>query len=103
MAHTVRIETEAGELPAGYSEGLLTAKQERIAYLVAQGLHDREIAEILALSVNTVKNYVVRIFDRCGVFSRVELALWFEKRRAEILGFDFSRPGEHGSAAQLRG
>lgn len=86
MAVTVRIETESQELPAGYSEGLLNAKRERIVFLVAQGLHDREIAEILGLSINTVKNYVVEIFDLCGVFSRVELALWFEKRRAEILG-----------------
>lgn len=82
----MRIETESRELPAGYSEGLLTAKQERVAFLVAQGAHDQEIAEILGLKVNTVKNYVVEIFDRCGMGSRVELALWFEKRRAELLG-----------------
>ncbi len=82
----MRVETESQELPAGYSEGVLTAKQERIVFFVAQGLHDQEIAEILGLSVNTVKNYVVDIFDRCGVWTRVELALWFEKRRAQILG-----------------
>lgn len=82
----MRIETESQELPAGYSEGLLNAKQERIVFLVAQGAHDLEIAELLGLSVHTVKNYVVEIFDRCGMGSRVELTLWFEKRRAEILG-----------------
>ena len=82
----MRIETESQELPAGYSEGLLTAKQERVVFFVAQGAHDQEIAEILGISINTVKNYVVDIFDRLGVWSRVELALWFEKRRAQLLG-----------------
>lgn len=82
----MRIETESQELPAGYSQGILTAKMERIVFLVAQGAHDQEIAELVGLSVNTVKNYIVEIFDRCGVWSRVELALWFEKRRAQILG-----------------
>lgn len=83
----MRIETQSQELPAGYSEGLLTPRYEQIVYLIAQGAQDQEIAEILGISRNTVKNYVREIFDRCGMGSRVELALWFEKRRAEILGF----------------
>lgn len=74
------------ELPSGYSEGKLTGRQERIVALVAAGAHDHKIAARVGLTLGTEKNYVCQIFDRLGVWNRVELALWFEKRRAEILG-----------------
>ena len=75
------------ELAQGFSEGKLTRRQERIVALCARGAHDREIADRVGLSVGTAKNNLAEIFDRLGVWNRVELALWFEKRRAEILGF----------------
>ncbi len=55
---------------------LLTAREERVVAQVAQGLTNREIAQKLALSENTVKNYLFRVFDKLGVSSRVELVLY---------------------------
>lgn len=74
------------ELAQGFSEGKLTDRQERIVSLIARGAHDHQVAEQVGLSVGNTKNYVSEIFDVLGVWNRVELALWFEKRRAEILG-----------------
>ena len=43
---------------------------------MADAHSNREISEILHLSEHTVKNYMLRIFDKLGVSSRVELILY---------------------------
>jgi DNA-binding NarL/FixJ family response regulator len=55
---------------------LLTKREEEVVQLVAEGLQNREIARDLKLSEHTIKNYLFRIFDKLGVSSRVELALY---------------------------
>ena len=55
---------------------LLTPRQEQVVALVASGLSNREVAGELGLSEHTVKKYMFRIFDKLGVSSRVELALY---------------------------
>jgi DNA-binding NarL/FixJ family response regulator len=55
---------------------LLTKREEEVVQLVAEGLQNREIARDLKLSDHTIKNYLFRIFDKLGVSSRVELALY---------------------------
>ena len=55
---------------------LLTKREEEVVQLVAEGLQNREIAIDLKLSEHTIKNYLFRIFDKLGVSSRVELALY---------------------------
>jgi DNA-binding NarL/FixJ family response regulator len=55
---------------------LLTKREEEVVQLVAEGLQNREIARDLGLSEHTIKNYLFRIFDKLGVSSRVELALY---------------------------
>ena len=55
---------------------LLTAREEQVVALVADGLSNREIARELGLSVHTVKKYLFHIFDKLGVSSRVELVLY---------------------------
>jgi hypothetical protein len=47
---------------------------------VAEGLANQEIAERLAISQHTVKNYMFRIFEKLGVSSRLELLLYVLSR-----------------------
>ncbi len=60
----------------------LTAKEERILDLIAQGLSNKRIAATVFLAEGTVKNYVSRIMDKLHARSRVELALRAVDRRA---------------------
>jgi DNA-binding NarL/FixJ family response regulator len=55
---------------------LLSKREEEVMRLVAEGLGNREISELLALSEHTVKNYLFRIFDKLGISNRVELVLY---------------------------
>jgi DNA-binding NarL/FixJ family response regulator len=55
---------------------LLTAREEQVVALVADGLTNRDVARELGLTENTVKKYMFRIFDKVGVSSRVELVLY---------------------------
>jgi DNA-binding NarL/FixJ family response regulator len=55
---------------------LLSKREEEVMRLVAEGLGNREISELLVLSEHTVKNYLFRIFDKLGISNRVELVLY---------------------------
>lgn len=55
---------------------LLTAREEEVVRLVAEGMGNREIAQHLNLSEHTVKNYMFRIFEKLGFSNRVELVLY---------------------------
>ena len=54
----------------------LTALELRITTFVVQGYTNREMANRLGTSEHTVKNSLRRIFDKTGVFDRLELALF---------------------------
>jgi len=58
----------------------LSRREAEIAGLVAHGLSNRQISQQLQLSEHTVKNYLFRIFEKLGVSTRVELALYSLKR-----------------------
>jgi DNA-binding CsgD family transcriptional regulator len=51
----------------------LTPAEGRVARLAAEGLGNREIAEQLWLSVNTVGTHLRRIYAKLGIHSRREL------------------------------
>jgi DNA-binding NarL/FixJ family response regulator len=55
---------------------LLTAREEQVVALVADGLSNREVARELDLSEHTIKKYLFRIFDKLGISSRVELVIY---------------------------
>lgn len=50
--------------------GALTSRQLEVLRLLASGKSNREIAEALTVSVNTVERHLVTIYDRLGVQSR---------------------------------
>jgi DNA-binding NarL/FixJ family response regulator len=54
----------------------LTAREVQIAMLVWEGLTNREIANIIGTTEQVVKNYLRSAFDKLGVWSRLELALY---------------------------
>lgn len=56
--------------------GVLSARETDVVRCVAEGLTNRDIAQRLKLTEHTVKNYLFRIFDKLGVSSRVEVALY---------------------------
>lgn len=54
---------------------LLTPRQQEMVELVAEGMGNREVAQRLNITENTVKKSLLRIFDKVGVSNRVELVL----------------------------
>ena len=64
----------AGERIEPVGQAPLTAQQERIAGLVAEGATNREVARQLHLSPRTIDHHLRNVFARLGVRSRTELA-----------------------------
>jgi two-component system nitrate/nitrite response regulator NarL len=54
----------------------LTSRQIDIVTAVAAGESNKDIAGRLSLSEDTVKHHVSNVFDKLGVFSRLELAVF---------------------------
>ena len=54
----------------------LTGKEIQVATLVWQGLTNKDIAGVLSTSEQVVKNYLRTAFDKLGVWTRLELALY---------------------------
>jgi DNA-binding CsgD family transcriptional regulator len=54
----------------------LTTKEIQVATIVWQGLTNRDIAGVLNTSEQVVKNYLRTAFDKLGVWTRLELALY---------------------------
>lgn len=69
----------------------LTAKETQVSLLVWEGLTNREIAQRLNTTEQVVKNYLRNTFDKLGVWSRLELALYVAghggSKWADELGF----------------
>ena len=53
----------------------LTQRELDVALAVGRGLSNAEIAELLYLSLPTVKTHVSRIFDKTGAHNRVQIAI----------------------------
>ena len=56
-------------------------REHRVIQLVAQGLKNKEVADQIGTTEHVVKNYLRVIYDKLGLWNRVELALWYESRR----------------------
>ena len=71
-----------------YGTRVPSPRQQQVIELVAQGLTNSEVAEIIGTTEYVVKNHLRIIFDKLGFWNRVELALWYEARRYERLAYD---------------
>lgn len=68
------VEGRFGQWP-GDEHGLSPRESEVLA-LVCQGLSNQEISERAFLSLNTVKSYLRTLYQKIGVESRTQAALW---------------------------
>jgi len=59
---------------AAASRVRLTPREEEVLALMVRGLKDRQIAEAMGLSYETVRNYVKTVRGKLGGGSRVETA-----------------------------
>ncbi len=69
---------ETQQPPAEPSE-----REQLIIQRVAEGCKNREIADSIGTTEHVVKNYLRLIYDKLGLWNRVELALWYEARQHE--------------------
>ena len=69
-------EAISGAPAKGRERSPLSQREREIVGLVAQGYKNREMAEKMFISEQTVKNHLHNIFDKLGVSDRLELALY---------------------------
>jgi len=72
-----------GPQPHFKSTSKSDAREQIIIQRVAEGCKNREIADTLGTTEHVVKNYLRLIYDKLGLWNRVELALWYEARQHE--------------------
>ena len=78
-------QSRGGERPgvgdaAAYPDRL-TAREVEVLRLLAQGKSNREIADVLVISYNTVERHINHIFAKTGVANRVEAATYAHRHR----------------------
>jgi len=64
----------------------LSTREREIVQLVAQGYKNKEMAEKMFISEQTVKNHLHNIFDKLGVSDRLELALYAIHKGLHLAG-----------------
>jgi DNA-binding NarL/FixJ family response regulator len=62
----------------------LSLREGEIVNLVAQGFKNKDIAEKMFITEQTVKNHLHNIFDKLNVSDRLELALDFVARQLQV-------------------
>jgi DNA-binding NarL/FixJ family response regulator len=78
----------------------LSGRQTQIIALATLGLKNREMAETLFISVQTVKNHMRRIFEKLGVSDRLTLILWAIQSQLELETAEPSSPLNPDQAAK---
>lgn len=57
----------------------LTLREKEVLIMICSGARNKEIAENLGISPNTVKNHVYRIYKKLKVNNRFQTILWSSK------------------------
>lgn len=81
----------------------LTAREKMVVARVAQGLSNAEIAGELKISKQTVKNHLRAVFEKVGVWSRLELAAWLFDHDCKLCPLRaFSPPHDREGVSAVR-
>ncbi len=75
----------------------LSNQERRVLALVAEGLTNKQVGEALALSENTVKNYLINVFEKLNVRRRSQAAALYVQNTAP----DAKRRNDHGAFTLL--
>jgi DNA-binding NarL/FixJ family response regulator len=75
LAARVRTDRRAAELASG-GEPALTARELEVIRLITEGADNATIGRELSISRHTVKQHVTNIFEKLGVQSRVQAAVY---------------------------
>lgn len=70
--------------PRGTARARLTRREDEIAGLVARGMTNRQIADVLHLSERTVESHVQHILTKLGLQNRSQVATWVTRTRERI-------------------
>lgn len=68
----------------------LTRREQEVLQAICEGMNNKDIAEQFGISPFTVKHHVTHIFDKAGVYSRLELGVfalhhgWVETPRSRM-------------------
>jgi len=63
----------------------MTVKNGQIVRLLAEGMKNKDIAKRLGMTECAVKARLVGIYNKTGMWNRVELALWYLKHAGLVL------------------
>ena len=55
---------------------LLTKREQQVINVLAEGMSNIQIATELRVSEHTIKNHLLRIYDKLGVSNRTEAVLY---------------------------
>jgi len=72
--------------PVSTSSMPLTSRQSEVLQLIAQGFKNREVAEMLNISIHTVSSYIKEIYSILGISSRSQATIEAGKRG--LISFD---------------
>lgn len=80
----------------GRTEGLSEREAEILA-LITQGKSNNEIAELVYLSINSIKTYIRSAYQKIGVATRVQAVLWGVEHgfKPDYHRIDDWRPADH--------
>jgi DNA-binding CsgD family transcriptional regulator len=82
-------------------EYALSPREAELVGLVARGLQNGEIALLLGVSANTVRNTLARVFDKVGVSNRAELTYYATRpsleRSSKFQPIELGSPRDDGT------
>lgn len=69
----------ANENASSRLHDVLSPREQEVTSLLAQGLSNREIAQLLFVTVDTIKHHVMRACQKAGASNRTQLALNWQR------------------------